>query len=420
LRTWHQTVLKSPLADAQDALRDAEIRALDLIDQPMPDVLQRLVGVAARVTGAAVAEIHVITSSEQVTLASTGPTPDPCSTSISYCARIVRETERDHLVPDVRLDDRFKDSPFTTSGAVTTYAASQLVTSSGTPIGTLCIFDPQPRDIDQQMMDVLSELSEAVTDVLEARRHQDAMQDSLVTLSDGQRELRRSNEHLAAFAGQVSHDIQGPLSAVLMSLQLMEEELSEAPGTMRERYDLFVRSALSGADRMRTTIAGLMDFAVLGGTLTPSCLDMDTVVRDVIADLSARMGRSRVVVGALPEVWGDDVQVRAVTQNLVANALKYAGHVAEPTIRIEGQALGDRTRISVSENGPGVPERERDAIFGLLVRGEETDQSGVDGLGIGLATCRRIVQAHGGEIGVQTSQDGGAEFWFELPVPGTD
>ena len=194
-----------------------------------------------------------------------------------------------------------------------------------------------------------------------------------------------------------------------MSLQLMEE-------TGPEQEELFLRNALSGAQRMRATIAGLMDFAVLGGRLSCVRLDMDSVVSDVLADLEARLGRSQVLVGELPKVWGDDVQVRAVTQNpYVANALKYAGHVPEPIVRVTGVTDGGFTRISVSDNGPGVPENQRDTIFGLLVRGQDAPASGVEGHGIGLATCASIVAAHGGAIGVEDRPGGGAEFWFELP-----
>jgi signal transduction histidine kinase len=400
--------------DFSDMMRDAEIRALDLLARDLPDVLQRLVNVAAMVTGTPGAEIHVITSESQHTLAGTSGIPDPCSNEMSYCAKIVRESDRDHVVPDVRLDERFKDSPFTTSGAVVTYAATQLVTTKGVPIGTLCVFDPEGNDIDEAQMRVLAELSDAAMDVLEARRRHSDLVESVTELAEGSRELRRSNEHLAAFAGQVSHDIQGPLAAVLMALQLMEEEREgEVVG------DLLLRSALSGAHRMRATITGLMDFAVLGGALRPQRLDMAEVVHDVLDDLAARRGRTQVVLGSLPKVWGDDVQVRAVTQNLVANALKYAGGGDRPVIRISGYAVGGRTRVSISDNGPGVPVEQRESIFDLMVRGEGVEQTGIEGLGIGLDTCRRIVEAHHGEIGVRTSVEGGAEFWFDLPLPDT-
>ncbi len=67
-------------------------------------------------------------------------------------------------------------------------------------------------------------------------------------------------------------------------------------------------------------------------------------------------------------------------------------------------------------NGPGVPADQHESIFELMVRGSDTESSGVDGLGIGLATCRRIVASHGGDLGVDTARGGGAAFWFELPT----
>lgn len=397
--------------DLSDLMREAEIRALDLLGHELPDVLSRLVRIAATVSGARGAEINIISGGSQHTLASAAGTAGGCDAHDSFCAKIIREPARQHVVPDARADARFANSPFAVSGAITSYAASQLVTSSGIPIGTLCVFDPDRREIGDDAMKVLGELSESVMDVLETRREFQVVQETLAQLADGSRELRRSNEHLAAFAGQVSHDVQGPLAGVLMALQLMEEETPD--GTT----DLLLRTALSSAQRMRTTVAGLMDFAVLGGTLHPVGLEMRRVVSDVLADLSARRGNARVEIGQLPTVYGDDVQVRAVTQNLLANALKYAGGVDHPVIRVSGSTDAGRTRVVVTDNGPGVPADQQASIFELMVRGEGVEHTGVDGLGIGLATCRRIVEAHGGTIGVAEAPGGGAAFWFELPVP---
>ncbi len=210
--------------DLSDLMREAEIRALDLLGHELPDVLSRLVRIAATVSGASGAEINVISGGSQHTLASAAGTPGGCDAHDSFCAKIIREPARQHVVPDARADARFAGSPFAISGAITSYAASQLVTSSGVPIGTLCVFDPDRREIDDDAMKVLGELSQSVMDVLETRREFQVVRETLGQLADGSRELRRSNEHLAAFAGQVSHDVQGPLAGVLMALQLMEEE----------------------------------------------------------------------------------------------------------------------------------------------------------------------------------------------------
>ncbi len=119
--------------------------------------------------------------------------------------------------------------------------------------------------------------------MLEARRQHEEIQGSLADMTDRQRELRRSNEHLAAFAGQVSHDIQGPLATVVMALQLLDDDLEEDVAAVPEHRRMFLHNALSGAQRMRSTVTGLMDFAVVGGSLTPVRLRMNGIVEDVLA-----------------------------------------------------------------------------------------------------------------------------------------
>jgi signal transduction histidine kinase len=402
-------------------MRDAEIAALDLLDGSPPELLDHLVRAAALMTGAKAARINVISSQAQHAIADSTGSIGRDDLEASLCARVLRRPERQQLVPDAKLDPRFSDSVFVSSGAITTYAAAQLVTENGVAIGTLCIFDPDPVDVSQDMMDSLEQLGEAAVNAMEMRREHATMTSLLASLAGGSRELRRSNEHLAAFAGQVSHDVQGPLAAVLMSLQLVDEEVAagEEPGAAPVSPEVvakLLRTAMSGAQRMRATVAGLMDFAVLGGRLEVVPLDTRRLVEEVLDDLSARRGRTEVVVEELPTVHGDGVQVRAVLQNLLANAMKYAvaGH---PVVRVSGTASHGTTRIHVTDNGPGVPESQRAAVFELMVRGDGVTQTGIEGLGIGLATCRRVVESHGGRIGVDEAPGGGADFWFALPVP---
>lgn len=401
-----------------ERMRDAELAALDLIDGTPPELLDHLVRAAALMTGAKAARINVISSKAQHAIADSTGAVGRDDLEASLCARVLRRPERQQLVPDASLDPRFSDSVFVSSGAITTYAAAQLVTSNGVSIGTLCIFDPDPVDITQDMMDSLEQLSEAAVKAMEMRQEHATMTRLLESLAGGSRELRRSNEHLAAFAGQVSHDVQGPLAAVLMSLQLLEEEVADGEDAPVDAATLrmLMGTAMSGAQRMRATVAGLMDFAVLGGRLQVAELDTNALVEDVLVDLAARRGRTEVVVEDLPPVLGDDVQVRAVLQNLLGNAMKYAV-TDQPVVRVSGEVRDRVVRVSVADNGPGVPAAERAKVFDLMVRGDGVTQTGVEGLGIGLATCRRIVESHGGRIGVDEAPGGGADFWFELPVP---
>lgn len=401
-----------------ERMRDAEIAALDLLDGSPPELLDHLVRAAALMTGAKAARINVISSDAQHAIADSTGSVGRDDLEASLCARVLRRPERQQLVPDAKLDPRFSDSVFVSSGAITTYAAAQLVTSNGVSIGTLCIFDPEPVDVSQDMMDSLEQLSEAAVKAMEMRREHATMTSLLESLAGGSRELRRSNEHLAAFAGQVSHDVQGPLAAVQLSIELLQEEVPTdgAPVEDPEVVAMLFGTAMSGAQRMRATVAGLMDYAVLGGRLEVAPLDTCQLVEDVLVDLSARRGRTEVLVEDLPTVHGDGVQIRAVLQNLLANAMKYAV-TGNPVVRVSGTASDASTRIHVTDNGPGVPADQRTSVFELMVRGDGVTQTGIEGLGIGLATCRRVVESHGGRIGVDEAPGGGADFWFELPAP---
>ncbi len=114
----------------------------------------------------------------------------------------------------------------------------------------------------------------------------------------------------------------------------------------------------------------------------------------------------------LPVVWGDPVLLRSVLQNFLDNAAKYraAGPPLEVVVRAERR---DETwwRVSVADNGPGVPAEARRRIFERGVRLDDDDR----GSGFGLDTCRHAIQAHGGRVGVDDTPGGGATFWFEVP-----
>jgi signal transduction histidine kinase len=169
---------------------------------------------------------------------------------------------------------------------------------------------------------------------------------------------------------------------------------------------------------MARTITDLLDFALLGTSAPALPVPVGAVVTDVLADLAVGLTQAEVRVGELPAILGHESEVRAVLQNLIANAVKFAAPGGGAQVEVSGGVretdAGPVARITVTDNGPGIPEEQRETVFGLAVRGDTT----VAGYGIGLATCARIVRARGGRIGVEPAASGGAAFWFELPAAG--
>jgi signal transduction histidine kinase len=134
-------------------------------------------------------------------------------------------------------------------------------------------------------------------------------------------------------------------------------------------------------------------------------------VTDVLEDLATALEGAKLEVGTLPTVTGDPVQLRAVLQNLVANAAKFTRPGDRAAIAISSRRTRGGWRVEVSDHGPGIAPGERERVFQPLARVDED----VEGSGIGLTTCRRVIDAHGGRVGLAESPGGGTTAWFELP-----
>jgi len=119
-----------------------------------------------------------------------------------------------------------------------------------------------------------------------------------------------------------------------------------------------------------------------------------------------------VEVDALPTVRGNALQLAQLFQNLVTNAVKFARPGTPPRVRISACRDGTRWRFLVADNGIGIEPPYRERIFGMFQRLHTRDA--YPGTGIGLAICKRIVQAHGGVVWVDDNPGGGTRFWFTL------
>jgi signal transduction histidine kinase len=236
----------------------------------------------------------------------------------------------------------------------------------------------------------LGALADRVVDLLELELRTRRLSGTVAELESAQAELRRSNERLTAFAGQVSHDLRDPLAAVSMALRMIDEA-GASNGLRDDAPDdigWLLKRAIGGSNRMQRLIDDLLAFARLGGEHIRVPVDLAAVVGDVIEDLAVALIGATVEVQDLPTVTGEKA-------NVVVAASRIAGG----------------WRVEISDRGPGIAEADRERVFEPLTRIDDD----VEGSGIGLTTCRRIVEAHGGRIGLTASPWGGTTGWFELP-----
>ncbi|WP_424018825.1 PAS domain S-box protein [Halorientalis pallida] len=225
-------------------------------------------------------------------------------------------------------------------------------------------------------------------------------------------DLERSNERLQEFAYIASHDLQEPLRMVSSYVDLLAREYGDQ---LDDEADEYIEFAVDGAQRMQSMIDALLTYSRVHtqGADFAEC-DTESLVEETLQDLELLIEESdaTVSVESLPTVAADRDQLGQVFRNLVKNAIDHADVDDAPTVTISGQRTDEGCRFAVADDGPGVPESQRDAIFEIFKRGDRTSD---EGTGIGLAVCQRIVDRHGGDIRVESADDGGAKFVFTIP-----
>jgi signal transduction histidine kinase len=226
-------------------------------------------------------------------------------------------------------------------------------------------------------------------------------------------ELERSNAELEQFAYVASHDLKEPLRKVRVYLELLERRCQQLDEGSRQ----LIAYAVEASTRMQNLIHDLLTYARLGSRARPfERVDCSAAFDEALANLEAAIQESGALVtrGPLPTVLGDGSQLVQLFQNLVANAIKF--RAGKPVVHVEADPHEGGWRFAVRDNGIGIDPRYADRLFVLFQRLHTREQ--YPGTGIGLALCKKIVERHGGRIGVESELGKGATFWFTLPAAG--
>lgn len=247
-------------------------------------------------------------------------------------------------------------------------------------------------------------------------------------LGAAQEELARERERAEWEAAEreelltvVSHELRTPLTVIAGFNKLL---LSERGGPLTEEQRHFLEESARSCRRLATFVGNLLGAARESAGEAPPELSraslastLEGVVRFLKPLVDERRQRVALELGRGAEhARFDPFQLERVLTNLLANAVRYSP--PEGTIRVRAWSLQESARrfveLAVDDEGPGIPEPERERVFRAYVRG--ADGAGGRGLGLGLALCRRIVEAHGGRLRAATAPEGGARLVFTLPA----
>jgi signal transduction histidine kinase len=230
-------------------------------------------------------------------------------------------------------------------------------------------------------------------------------------LREHQSTLERRAAEMEAFASRVAHDIKGPLSAVSLSLDRAIRHATEEP------LAGVIARGRRGVERVVVIIDGLLGFARAGARPEPGArAELGEVVADVLAahrsDADAVACELATELPATAPIACSAGVLTSLLTNMVGNAIKYIGSGPARRVVVRAMDRGDAIRVEVQDTGPGIPAHLREAVFQPYVRVGDTSAAGI---GLGLATVKRLVEGHGGRVGVDAALARGSIFWFELP-----
>jgi PAS domain S-box-containing protein len=264
-------------------------------------------------------------------------------------------------------------------------------------------------------------------DVTERNRLAVALRTKAEELERANEELRRTNRELDDFTYVVSHDLKEPLRTLQAFSNFLAQDYGPQLGSEGQEY---IGHLITASKRLGHLIDDLLTLSRAGRVIqTMQTFDLTETINTVSRDLAGLVQRKNAVIrieGPLPRVVGDQLRIAQLLANLIGNGLKYNQN-AKPEVVVtaqpgDGSANGKRptpepglATIYVRDNGIGIDPRYHEQIFGIFRRLHLPEE--YEGTGAGLAICKKIVEAHGGQIWVESQPGQGATFCFTLPRP---
>lgn len=225
-------------------------------------------------------------------------------------------------------------------------------------------------------------------------------------------EVEKQNRDLEEFATIASHDLKEPLRTVTMYSQLLERLYKDKLG---EDGGELIRVVVEYSKRMGKLIDDLLAFSQLGqkGIVPAETVNLNLAISRAIQNLSMIILETgaEIAIPQLPDVQGNPSLLTMVFQNLLGNAIKFRGN-RKPMVEICIEDKASEWIFSVKDNGIGFDPQRQDDLFVIF---KKVHDGSFGGSGIGLATCKRIIEGHHGRIWAESSPGQGATFYFSLP-----
>lgn len=386
--------------------RLAALASYSILDTLPEEDFDNLTAIASQICGTHISLVSLIDDKRQWFKSHHGMDQKETTKGYAFCAHAIHAPNEVFIVEDAREDERFHDNPLVTGDPyVIFYAGVPLVNDEGMPLGTLCVIDKEPKQLSEIQINSLRALGKQVMNLLELRRKKLHLEEALTRLEE-------QNDQLEQFAFMAAHDLKSPLATITaMSQFLVTNSNDKLDSKGQGQLEMIQTSAI----RLRTMVDGLLDYntCLRSAAKKKEVVALDAIKKEVQDKLSLP---DNCKITWSSELTTFDVNLSTLSSilvELVTNAVRYCDkELTKIAVTLTEQE--NEYRFSITDNGPGITLTNQGRIFKIFEVDKVPDRFGIVGNGIGLATAKKIIENHGGNITLSSEKGNGAEFRFSL------
>lgn len=394
---------KTPENESRRLKALKEYSILDTLPEEEYDDITKL---ASRICETSISTISLIDEKRQWFKSKTGINTTETSRSNSFCAHAIIDPDKIFTVKDSRLDSRFSDNPLVVGEPhVIFYTGVPLVSPEGFPLGTLCVIDDKPKELNEEQLVALKALSNQVVSLFELRK-------SKMLLEKFSKDLETRNVELEKFAHVAAHDIKSPLNNISSLTEILISQYSE---NLNEEAKMLMSMLDTSSRTLRNLVDGILEHSKSDSILVEArtVFDVKALVEETIQLLDNKSEYQFNFNFESQLVFTNRVALQQILINLIVNGVKY-NDKEKVLIDIGFIDSENFYEFSVKDNGPGIKTENQQKIFAIFEVLNNEDRFGNKGNGIGLSTVKKLVEGLGGDIAVTSEIGKGTKFDFTI------
>ena len=390
-----------PVNPDNENKRIEALRSYHILDSIPEKEYDDLTLIASQICGVPISLISLIDEDRQWFKSRHGINGQETEREHAFCAHAINYPDAVFTVNDSRQDDRFKDNPLVIGDPhVVFYTGVPIVTDDGMALGTLCVIDNQPRELNSDQINALKALSNQVLQLLELRRNKII--------------LEEKNLFLNQFAAVAAHDIKAPLNKLTM---LADYLLSQNNGSFSEENVQYLKMISSSASQLQSLVNSILSYSKDIGQMRNdfSAFTPQQCWNEVTQLLECPANTELTFVSDLTEIFGHFTLWCQMIMNIVQNGIKYNSK-DQVQIHCSIVAKDNNYVLSIKDNGDGIPKENLLSIFEPFKTLVAKDRFGKKGHGLGLAMIKKWVDQLEGQIQVDSETNVGSTFSIVLPI----